>query len=79
MGTFEVILLVTVALFCFAFALRFAVNLWKFIYRLAPMAVPFFILVAMYLYMNVNMQPETEVKDANHIESIEDQSGRSGY
>ena len=80
MGIEEAIVWAVLALFCVAFVVRIAVGAWKFVYSMAPWVVP---LVILALYMIANDIPiydtyETEVKDANHIESIEDPSRRSG-
>jgi len=75
----EAVIWATLALFGIAFVIRMAAGIWKIIWDLAPIAVPLIILA---LYMVANNIPiydtyEMEVKDANHIESIENPSGRS--
>jgi len=80
MAITEAVIWAILVLFCLAFVIRFAIGTWKVIYKLAPIAVP---IIALALYMIANNIPiydtyETEVKDANHIESIEDPSRRSG-
>ncbi|KKL82229.1 hypothetical protein LCGC14_1986870 [marine sediment metagenome] len=55
-----------------AYVAKFVVEIFKFIYRLAPVIVPLFIL-ALFLYTTGNLNfPEKEVRNADYIESIED-------
>ena len=69
---------VTLALIALAFSVRVIIESWKFVYAVAPYIVLLAISMGMYLYAGA-FNEETEVKDANHIEAVEDQSGRSEH
>ena len=77
MGILEIILLVTVVLFCFAFALQVVIGTWKFIYKMAPIVVPLLIIAFLLIATgNLNLNIEMEGHNASHIGSVENQSGR---
>ena len=74
MGIIEIALWLIIGLFILAFAIRFVISVWGFIYDMAPIVIP---LLLLFLFMLANNIPitdtfETEVTNANHIESIED-------
>lgn len=80
MGLLESVLVIISGLLCLAFVIRIAVELWKIIYGIAPyiigvIAILFFLISVDY----TGSEQEMEVKDANHIESIKYQSGRSEH
>ena len=80
MNISEAIIWAMLALFSLAFVLRLIIGTWKLIYKLAPLVVP---LVLMLLFMLANDIPihekyRTEGDNADHIESVEDPSRRSG-
>lgn len=69
------IVFIILCLFIIAFIIQVAIESWKFIYKMAPIFVPL-LMLALLMYMANNR--EMEITNANHIESIENQSGSGG-
>ena len=71
MGILEILILAVLGLFCVAFVIHCITGIWHIIYKLAPVAVPFFLLLGYYMYMSGDLNlKEMEVKSANYIEEI---------
>ena len=81
MGILEIAGIVTAMVITVAFIINFLVEIWKFIYRIAPLVFPL-MLIAFLLYISGNLNfpaKDMEGQNANNIESVKDQSGRSGH
>lgn len=80
MGILESVAIVIGGLLCLAFVIRVVVEVWKIIFALAPFVIG--IAAILFFLLNVGYtgsEQEVEVEDANHIESIENSSGRSEH
>jgi len=65
MSLFEIISLVILVSLVGAFLLRFAIEFGKFIYRIAPLFVPVFI-IALLLYLTGNLEGVNKKKSYNN-------------
>ena len=80
MGPLESVIIAVCVLLCLAFVIRVVIEIWSIIYAMAPYIVGVVVIVFLLLSVGyTGSEQETEVKDANHIESIEDTSGRGEH
>ena len=78
MGITEIVIYILVGLIGIAFTTRILIEFWKIIYAMAPIIVAIIFCMTVVIVLG-EQDIETEVKDANHIESIEDQSRRGEH
>jgi hypothetical protein len=77
----QIIILTIIGLFSLAFAIQILIGTWKMIYKSAPVVVPLLVLIGI-LFLTIELgyyKPEMDVKDADHIESIENKSESSKH
>jgi len=71
-GFLEIAGIVTAAVITVAFVIKFLVEIWKFIYNIAPLVFPL-LLIAFLLYISGNLNfpvKDVEGQNANNIESV---------